>query len=172
MPDKKDNGTITKLVTVAMWSNFSAHKPAIIPAQESIIEVNIKYIIKTKKFWTLISTINQKIKIDKEQIIKALVTDAKTIDVITSVADKGAPIISTMLPITFPIKSDDEEWEKACCITCIAIKPGAKNSVKLTPKTPSLLSPIARDITSKNNIAVIILCSKRLKYGYFTWLCF
>ena len=31
MPDKKDNGTIMKFVTVAMLSNFSAHKPAIIP---------------------------------------------------------------------------------------------------------------------------------------------
>ena len=31
MPDKKDNGTITKLVTVAIWSNFSAQSPAIIP---------------------------------------------------------------------------------------------------------------------------------------------
>ena len=31
MPDKKDNGIITKFVTVAIWSNFSAHNPAIIP---------------------------------------------------------------------------------------------------------------------------------------------
>ena len=31
MPDKKDKGMITKFVTVAIWSNFSAHKPAIIP---------------------------------------------------------------------------------------------------------------------------------------------
>ena len=30
-PDKNDNGTITKFVADAMWSNFSAHKPAIIP---------------------------------------------------------------------------------------------------------------------------------------------
>ena len=32
MPDKNDNGTITKFVTVAMWSNLSAHNPAIKPA--------------------------------------------------------------------------------------------------------------------------------------------
>ena len=94
--------------------------------------------------------------IDINEIIIPLMIAAKIIAIVTSDADKGAPIISTILPITFPIKSDDEECEKACCITCIAIKPGAKNSIKLTPKTPSLLSPIARDITSKNNIAVII----------------
>ena len=105
--------------------------------------------------------------IDINEIIIPLVIAAKIIAIVTSSADKGAPIISTMLPITFPIKSDDEEWEKACCITCIAIKPGAKNSVKLTPKTPSLLSPIARVITSKNKIAVIIgpitVCPKTFK---------
>ena len=31
MPERKDSGIITKFVTVAIWSNFSAHKPAIIP---------------------------------------------------------------------------------------------------------------------------------------------
>ena len=31
MPDKKDNGIIKKLVTDAIWSNFSAQSPAIIP---------------------------------------------------------------------------------------------------------------------------------------------
>ena len=30
VPDKKDNGTIRKFVTVAIWSNFS-YNPAIIP---------------------------------------------------------------------------------------------------------------------------------------------
>ena len=28
---KKERGMITKLVTEAIWSNFSAHKPAMIP---------------------------------------------------------------------------------------------------------------------------------------------
>ena len=38
MPDKKDNGTITKFVTDAIWSNFSAHKPAIVPMFPNIKE--------------------------------------------------------------------------------------------------------------------------------------
>ena len=37
VPDKKDRGTIIKLVADAMWSNFSAHNPTIIP-----IELRIK----------------------------------------------------------------------------------------------------------------------------------
>ena len=36
MPDKNDNGTITKFVAEAIWSNFSAHKPAIIPMLPNI----------------------------------------------------------------------------------------------------------------------------------------
>ena len=37
MPDKKERGTIIKFVADAIWSNFSAHKPIIIP-----IELKIK----------------------------------------------------------------------------------------------------------------------------------
>jgi hypothetical protein len=36
VPDKKDNGTITKFVTVAILSNFSDHNPAIIPTLPKI----------------------------------------------------------------------------------------------------------------------------------------
>ena len=39
MPDKNDSGTITKFVTDAWWSNFSAHKPDIIPIFPSIKDV-------------------------------------------------------------------------------------------------------------------------------------
>ena len=38
MPDKKESGIMTKLVTVAMWSNFSAQSPAIIPMFPKINE--------------------------------------------------------------------------------------------------------------------------------------
>ena len=31
MPERKDKGIMTKLVAVAMWSNFSAHNPVIKP---------------------------------------------------------------------------------------------------------------------------------------------
>ena len=40
MPDKKDKGTITKLVIVAMLSNLSAHSPAQIPAAPKMNEDN------------------------------------------------------------------------------------------------------------------------------------
>ncbi len=52
------------------------------------------------------------------------------------------------------IRIDDEVWEKLCWTTCIAINPGARNSINGTPKTIPLLGPIAKDITSKNRIAV------------------
>jgi len=35
-PDRNDKGATTKLVTVAVWSNFSAHKPVIKPILPSI----------------------------------------------------------------------------------------------------------------------------------------
>ena len=89
-------------------------------------------------------------------IINDLVIDAKINANVTSDAESGAPIISTIFPITFPIKSDEDEWEKACWITCIAIKPGAKNNIYSTPKTLGLVSPIARDITSKKSKDVTI----------------
>ena len=46
MPDKKERGTIIKFVADAMWSNFSAHKPTIIPIELNINEPkNVKVII-------------------------------------------------------------------------------------------------------------------------------
>ena len=57
-----------------------------------------------------INNINiEKIIIDRKVIIIALVIDAEIIDKVTSAEDKGAPIKSTILPITLPIKIDDEE---------------------------------------------------------------
>ena len=94
--------------------------------------------------------------IETRQIINDLVTEAKTIAKVTSAADNGLPIKSTMFPITLPISIDDEECEKACWITCIDISPGAKNSIKGNPKTSPLSSPHAIDITIKNRIPVNI----------------
>ena len=48
------------------------------------------------------------------EIINDLVTEANIIANMTSAADKGAPIKSTIFPITLPIKSDEDECEKAC----------------------------------------------------------
>tara|TARA_B100000941_G_C28196260_1_gene394521 strand:+ start:447 stop:629 length:183 start_codon:yes stop_codon:yes gene_type:complete len=56
-----------------------------------------------------ISNINEKITIDIDAIITPLVIAAKIIAIVTSKADKGAPIISTMFPITLPIKREDDE---------------------------------------------------------------
>ena len=85
-----------------------------------------------------------------------LVIEAKTIDNVTSAADKGLPIMSTIVPIIFPIKILELEWAKLCCITCIIIRPLAKNSKKGTPKTFDLSSPTASEITVKKRIAVSI----------------
>ena len=88
------------------------------------------------------------------QIIKDLVTEASIIPKVTSAADNGLPIKSIMLPIIFPINIDEEEWEKACWITCIEISPGAKNIMNGKPKTLPLSSPQAIEITIKNRIPV------------------
>ena len=43
------------------------------------------------------------------EIINDLVIEANIIAKVTSEDDKGAPIKSTIFPITFPIKSDEDE---------------------------------------------------------------
>ena len=83
-------------------------------------------------------------------IIILLVTAAKEIDKVTSAAESGAYKTSTILPCIFPIINDDEECEKDCWITCIAIRPGDKNSINETPSTVPLSFPIAKDKTSRN----------------------
>ena len=103
-----------------------------------------------------ISIIIEKITIDIIEINNALVTAAKIIDKLTSPAERGAPTRSTILPITLPINKEEEEWENACWIICIAINPGAKNSINGTPKTLGLSLPIAKEITDKNKIEVTI----------------
>ena len=150
MPDKKDKGTITKLVIVAMLSNLSAHSPAQIPAAPKINEHKITYTIRRNGYSIFILINIEKIIIDRKVIIIALVIDAEIIDKVTSAEDKGAPIKSTILPITLPIKIDDEEWANDWDINCIAINPGAKKFINTTPNTSDLLSPIAKFITVKN----------------------
>ena len=100
-------------------------------------------------------------------IIILLVTAAKVIAIVISEGDKGAYKISTILPWIFPIINDEEEWEKDCCIICIAIKPGAKKLIKETPKTFPLSEPMAKDKTKRNNKDEIkgenIVCTQTIK---------
>ena len=103
-----------------------------------------------------ISIIKENINTEIIAIINALVTEANITAKVTSDADKGAPIKSTILPIIFPINNEDEEWEKDCWTTCIAIKHGARNSINGTPKTFGLSFPNAKEITAKNKIEVTI----------------
>ena len=62
---------------------------------------------------------------------------------------------------------DEDECENDCCITCIAIKPGAKNIIKGTPRTSPLSVPIAKDKTNKNKSDEIngekIVCAQTIK---------
>ncbi len=62
----------------------------------------------------LTSTNKLKQIIEIIQIIKDLVTDAKIIAKVTSPADSGLPIKSTILPMTLAINIDEDECEKAC----------------------------------------------------------
>ena len=84
-------------------------------------------------------------------IIKLLVVAARAIADITSAADNGAYKISTMFPCILPIIKDEEEWEKDCCITCIAINPGARKTTKGNPSISDLTFPNATDKTRRNN---------------------
>ena len=93
---------------------------------------------------------------DTAPIIKPLVTDAKITAKVTSPAERGAYKISTIFPCIFPIIKDEEEWEKACCIICIAINPGARNTIKGNPSISDLPLPIATDRTKRNKREVII----------------
>ena len=68
--------------------------------------------------------INENRIIEIIEIINDLVIEANIIAKVTSAADKGAPIKSTILPIIFPINNEEDECENACCIICIEIKPG------------------------------------------------
>ena len=44
---------------------------------------------------------------------------------------------------------DDEECEKACCITCMAIRPGARKVIKEKPKTSSAPKSDVIDVKSE-----------------------
>ena len=105
---------------------------------------------------TLISTNKLKQIIENMQIINDLVTEAKIIARVTSDADSGLPIKSTIFPITLPINIEEEECENACWITCIDISPGARNLINGRPSTSPLSSPHAIEITIKNRIPVNI----------------
>ena len=100
-------------------------------------------------------TINEKTTIEIMAMIKLLVHAAKIIAVVTSPAERGAYKISTIFPCMFPIIIDEDEWENACWIICIAINPGARKLINVTPNTFPLSSPIAKERTSKNNKEVI-----------------
>ncbi len=87
-------------------------------------------------------------------IITLLVQAAKFVANVISPAVKGAYNMSTIFPWIFPIIIEEEECEKACCITCIAIRPGARKVMNGKPKTSPLSLPIANDSTSRNRIDV------------------
>ena len=86
--------------------------------------------------------------------MKLLVQAAKLVAKVTSPAVKGAYKMSTIFPCIFPIIIDEEECEKACCITCIAINPGARKEIKGKPNTSPLSPPIAIESTKRNKSEV------------------
>ena len=61
-----------------------------------------------------------------------------------------------MDPSIFFIINEEAEWEKACCITCMAIKPGARKLINVTPNTLPLMPPKANERTSKKSNEVTI----------------
>ena len=98
----------------------------------------------------------EKTIIDRKTIIIERDIEAEMIDNVTSAADNGAPIRSTIFPIILPISIDEDECANDCDINCIAMRPGVRKLINTTPNTFDLLSPIARFITIKNKIAVTI----------------
>ena len=105
--------------------------------------------------------------IETTAIIILLVTAAKAIEIVTSAADRGAYKISTIFPWILAIINPDDEWENDCCITCIAISPGAKKLMNGIPSTLPLASPIAKESTNKKRSAEIsgekIVCIQTFK---------
>ena len=162
-----------KLVAEAIWSNFSDHKPIIIPIEPKIKEPSKVKIEMYKKLWNSNSTIKLNTKIQTKAIITLLVQAAKVMAKVISPAVRGAYKISTILPWILPIIIEEEEWEKACCITCIAINPGARKVINGKPKTSPLSLPIARERTIKNkrevtsgDITVCMATIKNLKTSF------
>ena len=90
-----------------------------------------------------------------EAMIILLLHAARIVAVTTSSADKGAEIVSKIVPWIFPIIIDEDEWENACWITLIAIRPGARKLIKGTSSTFPLSLPIAKERTNKNSREVI-----------------
>ena len=97
-----------------------------------------------------------KIKVEADAINKPLAAEAKVIAKTTSDDDKGLWTTSVIVPIILPIINEELEWAKLCWITCIIIRPLAKNFIYGTPNTSALWSPIAKEITVKNNTLVSI----------------
>tara|TARA_B100000686_G_C16039576_1_gene594582 strand:- start:150 stop:470 length:321 start_codon:yes stop_codon:yes gene_type:complete len=80
------------------------------------------------------------------------VHEASVIARVISAAVRGAYKMSTKVFCIFPIIIDDEECEKACCITAdIHISPGAKKAINGKPRTSPLSFPMAKDKTIRNN---------------------
>ena len=117
--------------------------------------------------WNCISTIKKNTTIETIAIIILLVHAAKLMAKVISAAVNGAYKISTIFPWIFPIIMDEEEWENACCITCIAIKPGAKKVINGNPKTWPLSFPIAKERTNRKSNEVtrgeITVCTTTIK---------
>ena len=84
-------------------------------------------------------------------IIMLLVTAAKIIEIVTSIAERGAYKISIIFPCILDIIKELVECEKLCSIIDWIIKPGARKTIKEWPKTSPLSFPRARLSTDKNN---------------------
>ena len=81
-----------------------------------------------------------------------LAHDARVIANVISTAVSGAYKISTRVFCIFPIIIEEEECEKACCITAdIHISPGTRKTAKEKPKTSPLSFPMANVRTRRNN---------------------
>ena len=94
--------------------------------------------------------------VETEAINNPLTAEANVIANTTSDDDKGLCTTSVIVPIIFPIIKEELECAKLCWMTCIIINPLAKNLTYGTPKTSVLWSPIASEITVKNNMLVNI----------------
>ena len=141
-----------KLVTEAIFSHLSDHIPAINPIAPIEKEDRNKKTAKYRAFSRRIPIKILNTKIDKKLIITDLVIEAKITANVTSSAESGLPTKSTIFPIIFPDSIEDDECAKDCWIICILINPGAKNSIKGTPRTTPLFSPIAREMTNKTKL--------------------
>ena len=122
----KVNFLIAIVLSILIINNIYAET---LPKSETTAELSVLDKVSSK---------NTNIKVEADAINKPLAAEASVIAKTTSDEDKGLCTTSVIVPIILPIINEELECAKLCWITCIIIKPLAKNFIYGTPNTFAL----------------------------------